>query len=98
MSPTPLAEAISAEVPLSATTPGVSASRQAFALAGLTGVALVALLGVEGPVATRTVLIGGACLVLWLTEVVPSFVPTLLLLGATPVLLGPLDRVYQLPS
>ncbi|QDE98069.1 SLC13 family permease [Myxococcus xanthus] len=98
MSPTPLAGAASAEVPLSATPPGVSASRHAFALAGLTGVALVALLGVEGPVATRTVLIGGACLVLWLTEVVPSFVPTLLLLGATPVLLGPLDRAYQLPS
>ncbi|WIG97734.1 DASS family sodium-coupled anion symporter [Myxococcus sp. SDU36] len=98
MSPTPLAGAASAEAPLSATPPGVSASRHALALAGLAGVALVALLGVEGPVATRTVLIGGACLVLWLTEVVPSFVPTLLLLGATPVLLGPLDRAYQLPS
>jgi sodium-dependent dicarboxylate transporter 2/3/5 len=70
--------------------------RPALAVAGLAGVALVAGLGVEGPVASRAVLIGGACLVLWLTEVVPPFVPTLLLLGATPVLMGPLSADYRL--
>ncbi|AEI67746.1 SLC13 family permease [Corallococcus macrosporus] len=102
MSPAPLAGPASAEVPRSEPPLGASTqastARHALALAGFAGVALVALVGVEGPVATRTVLIGGACLVLWLTEVVPSFVPTLLLLGATPVLLGPLDRAYHLPS
>jgi sodium-dependent dicarboxylate transporter 2/3/5 len=61
-------------------------------------VALTAAFGVEGPVASRTVLVGGVCLVLWLTELTPPFVPTLLLLGATPVLLGPLEAAYRLPS
>ncbi|QSQ25461.1 anion permease [Pyxidicoccus parkwayensis] len=70
--------------------------RPGLALGGLGVVALVAGFGVEGPVASRAVLIGGACLVLWLTEVVPPFVPTLLLLGATPVLLGPVAADYRL--
>jgi sodium-dependent dicarboxylate transporter 2/3/5 len=72
--------------------------RPALAVAGVAGVALVAGLGVEGPVASRTVLIGGVCLVLWLTEVVPPFVPTLLLVGATPMLMGSLDGAYRLPA
>lgn len=70
--------------------------RPALALGGLAVVALVAGFGVEGPVASRAVLIGGACLVLWLTEVVPPFVPTLLLMGATPALMGPLAADYRL--
>ncbi|MFP2913676.1 SLC13 family permease, partial [Pyxidicoccus sp. 3LFB2] len=49
-------------------------------------------------VASRAVLIAGACLVLWLTEAVPPFVPTLLLMGATPVLMGPLAADYRLPA
>ncbi|NMO19096.1 sodium:sulfate symporter [Pyxidicoccus fallax] len=72
--------------------------RPALAVAGVAVVALVAALGVEGPVASRTVLIGGVCLVLWLTEVVPPFIPTLLLMGATPVLMGSLDPAYRLPA
>ena len=70
----------------------------ALAGVGLAGVALVAAFGVEGAVASRTVLIGGVCLVLWLTEVVPPFVPTLLLMGATPMLLGPLAADYRLSA
>lgn len=72
-----------------------SGPRPALAVAGLVGVALVAGLGVEGPVASRAVLIAGACLVLWLTEVVPPFVPTLVLLGATPAVMGPLGADYR---
>jgi sodium-dependent dicarboxylate transporter 2/3/5 len=72
--------------------------RPALAMGGLVAVALVAGFGVEGAVASRAVLIGGACLVLWLTEVVPPFVPTLLLVGATPMLMGPLSADYRLPA
>ncbi|MCP3137712.1 SLC13 family permease [Pyxidicoccus xibeiensis] len=72
--------------------------RPLLAVAGVAAVALVAAFWAEGPVASRAVLIGGVCLVLWLTEVVPPFVPSLLLLGATPVLLGPLDADYRLPA
>ncbi|WP_426752619.1 SLC13 family permease [Myxococcus sp. Y35] len=105
MSPLPLAGLAPAEAPSSPhdeNSHGAASrggrTRPALAAAGLAAVALVAFFGLEGAVATRTVLIGGACLVLWLTEVVPGFVPTLLLLGATPVLLGPLDSAYHLPS
>ena len=72
--------------------------RPALAVAGIAAVALVAGFGVEGPVASRTVLIAGVCLVLWLTEVMPPFVPTLLLVGATPLLMGSLDAAYRLPA
>ncbi|HZI09783.1 MAG TPA: SLC13 family permease [Myxococcus sp.] len=91
------------EAPLPSPTPSDAPPRRswlrpALALAGVSAVALVAAFGVEGPVASRTVLVGGVCLVLWLTELTPPFVPTLLLLGATPVLLGPLETAYRLPS
>ncbi|XXF75154.1 SLC13 family permease [Myxococcaceae bacterium GXIMD 01537] len=72
--------------------------RPALALVALVGVALGAGLGVEDAAASRAVLIAGACLVLWLAEVTPPFVPTLLLLAATPALLGPLGADYRLPE
>ncbi|MCP3100827.1 anion permease [Myxococcus sp. K15C18031901] len=72
--------------------------RHVLALVGLGAVALVARFGVEDGVAARTVFVGGACLVLWLTELVPPFVPTLLLLGATPLLLGPMGEGYGVSS
>jgi len=67
------------------------------ALAGGAAV-VVAGLAVDDPLAARTLWVGGACLVLWLTELVPPFVPTLLLLGATPVLLGPVGDGYGVAS
>src|SRR4051812_39006707 len=57
---------------------------------------LVAWLGVDSPVVARSNVIAGVCLTLWLTELVPPFVPTLLLLGATAALLGPLAPAYKL--
>ncbi|AGC45019.1 sodium:sulfate symporter [Myxococcus stipitatus DSM 14675] len=73
-------------------------TRPALAGVGLVAVGLVAGFGVQGEVASRAVLVAGVCLVLWLSELVPPFVPTLLLLGATPVVLGPLAPDYQLAS
>jgi sodium-dependent dicarboxylate transporter 2/3/5 len=65
---------------------------------GVLVTALVAGLGVEDATAARAILIAGTCLVLWLTELVPAFVPTLVLLAATPALLGPTDPGYRLPA
>ncbi|QSQ15991.1 SLC13 family permease [Myxococcus landrumensis] len=73
-------------------------TRPALASVGLVAVGLVAGFGVQGEVASRAVLVAGVCLVLWLSELVPPFVPTLLLLGATPVVLGPLAPEYHLSS
>ena len=55
-------------------------------LALLVGVA--AWVFVPEPTQARAAAIAGVCLVLWLTEAVPPFVPTLVLLVATPLLLG----------
>ncbi|HYH96943.1 SLC13 family permease [Hyalangium sp.] len=72
--------------------------RPAVALAGVSASLLVAWLGVDSPIVARSIVIAGVCLTLWLTELVPPFVPTLLLLGATAALLGPLDPGYTLPA
>ena len=42
----------------------------------------------------RIISIAGICLVLWLSEVVPPFVPTLLLWAFIPVFLAPLDSKF----
>ena len=54
------------------------------------------LLLIESPVAARVVAICGVCLALWLLELVPPFVPTLLLWVLVPVLLSPVDSKYSL--
>jgi sodium-dependent dicarboxylate transporter 2/3/5 len=72
--------------------------RPALAVTGIAASLLVAWLGVDSPIVARSVLIAGVCLTLWLTELVPPFVPTLLLLGATAALLGPMDKSYTLPK
>ncbi|MEJ7731148.1 MAG: SLC13 family permease [Polyangiaceae bacterium] len=71
--------------------------------AGWTAAALVlysgaVLLFLRDAVQARAALIGGLCLALWLTELVPPFVPTLLLLVATPLLLAPFGRQYGFSS
>jgi sodium-dependent dicarboxylate transporter 2/3/5 len=72
--------------------------RPALALMGVAASALVAWLGVDSPLVARSLFIAGVCLTLWLTEVVPPFVPTLLLLGLTPALMGSLEVGYKLPA
>ncbi|WP_224360989.1 SLC13 family permease [Hyalangium versicolor] len=72
--------------------------RPALALAGVAASVLVAWLGVDNPIIARSIAIAGVCLTLWLTELVPPFVPTLLLLGGTAALLGPLQPAYKLSA
>lgn len=72
--------------------------RPGLAVLGVTASVLGAWLGVDSPIVARSLLIAGVCLTLWLTELVPPFVPTLLLLAATPTLLGSVDTGYKLPA
>lgn len=79
------------------------AGRRRLHKAGWTAAALIVLSVaafrlVPDPVHARAAFIGGICLVLWLTELVPPFVPTLLLLVGTPLLLGPFGKEYGLSS
>lgn len=47
------------------------------------------------PQLTRTLLLAFICVVLWLSELVPPFVPTMLLLAGAPLLLGQFGPAYQ---
>lgn len=67
----------------------------AFALVFIIG---VASLTIESPIIARTVVITGVCLVLWLSEAVPPFVPTLLLWTLTPLLLAQLGEKFFLAN
>lgn len=51
---------------------------------------------VESPIYARTLSIAGVCLFIWLAELAPPFVPTLILWGAIPVLLLPLDARFTI--
>lgn len=53
-------------------------------IAALAGTS-AALLGIDDPVQVRAVAIVACCMALWLSEVVPPFVPTLLLLSVVPL-------------
>lgn len=52
----------------------------------------------QDAVHARAAILGVICVALWLTELVPPFVPTLLLLVATPLLLGSFGEQYELAS
>jgi solute carrier family 13 (sodium-dependent dicarboxylate transporter), member 2/3/5 len=58
--------------------------------------AFLSLFGIENPLLARAVFITGVCLALWLGEVVPAYVPTLVLWALTPLLLQPLDEEFRL--
>lgn len=59
-------------------------------VAGILATTLVvsSWLWIKDPVFARAVAIAGICIVLWLTELVPPYVPTLLLWAMTPLLLS----------
>jgi sodium-dependent dicarboxylate transporter 2/3/5 len=52
------------------------------------------LLFFENPVPARATLIAGICLILWLSEIVPAYVPTFVLWTLTPLLLAPVSKNY----
>jgi sodium-dependent dicarboxylate transporter 2/3/5 len=61
--------------------------RQPIACTAAAAVAGLALWGIGDPLHARAAALAGACLVLWLGEAVPPFVPTFLLLAAVPLVL-----------
>lgn len=62
------------------------------------GVSLSAMFVFDSAILRLTTIIAGTCLVLWLSEIVPPFVPTFLLWTLTPLLLGSVDKKFDLPS
>ena len=67
-------------------------------IAGILATALVisSCLWIKDPVFARALAIAGICLVFWLTEVVPPYVPTLLLWAMTPLLLSGYGEQFHL--
>jgi sodium-dependent dicarboxylate transporter 2/3/5 len=61
-------------------------------------ISLLAIIVFDSAILRLTTIIAGTCLVLWLSEIVPPFVPTFLLCSLTPLLLGPLDNKFNLPN
>jgi sodium-dependent dicarboxylate transporter 2/3/5 len=59
---------------------------------------LGAVFAFDSNVLRLTAIIGGTCLALWLSEIVPPFVPTFLLWTLTPLLLGPFDAKFDLSN
>ncbi|MGB7208522.1 MAG: DASS family sodium-coupled anion symporter [Pyrinomonadaceae bacterium] len=53
---------------------------------------------IESATYARIVSIVGVCLLLWISEAVPPFVPTLLLWTLVPLFLAPLDGKFALPN
>lgn len=61
-------------------------------------VVLIPQLVVESDTYSRVLSVAGICLLLWISEVVPPFVPTLLLWTLIPIVLGPLDAKFSLTN
>lgn len=65
---------------------------------GIVAVLLIVIpqLFIESSLYARVVSIAGLCLLLWISEIVPPFVPTLLLWTLVPLLLAPIDPRFAL--
>lgn len=70
--------------------------RLLLALAAIIAVSVAAWWWIPDPTLARATVIAAAYLVLCLSEVVPPFVPTIVLLVVTPVLLGPVSTRFTL--
>ncbi len=51
---------------------------------------------IEDPTIAWAAVVGGVCLLLWLSEAVPPYAPTFVLWALTPLLLGPLGEEFGL--
>ncbi len=69
-----------------------------FVILTIIGISLAAIFVLDSAILRLTTIIAVTCLVLWLSEIVPPFVPTFLLCTLTPLLLGPLDNKFNLPN
>ncbi|MFY9345043.1 MAG: SLC13 family permease [Planctomycetota bacterium] len=72
--------------------------RLILALASVTVISLAAWWWIPDLTIARATIIAAAYLVLCLSEVVPPFVPTIVLLVMTPLLLGPLEARFQVDA
>lgn len=54
------------------------------------------IIWIEGSIFKRTLIVAGVCLTLWLTEVVPPYVPTFVLWALTPLLLHSFGDQFHL--
>lgn len=69
--------------------------RWIFIIFALALVVFIPALAFESALYSRVVTVGGICLVLWLSETVPPFVPTLLLWTLVPLLLAPINAKFN---
>lgn len=72
------------------------ATRWMFAAVAVAVVCVLSLALIEDPLIARTLIVAGACLILWLSEAVPPFVPTLVLWVLVPLLLQPFGDEFRL--
>lgn len=68
----------------------------AAALIGSSAAALAAWMTISEPMAARATVIAAICICLWLSEAVPPFVPTLILLVAVPLFLSSYGPQHEL--
>jgi solute carrier family 13 (sodium-dependent dicarboxylate transporter), member 2/3/5 len=61
-------------------------------------IAVFSLVYFADPIQAYATLIAGLCLILWLSEIVPSFVPTLLLWAFTVIFLSPFAEEFNLTA
>ena len=78
------------------TPPGQRGVRLLSVIGVIAAIAVTAWICIPNPISRRAAIIGGATIVLWLSETVPPYVPTLALVAAVPLWLGPLDPAYGL--
>ncbi len=70
--------------------------KKAAVAAVVAAVAALPLVWTDEPTMARAAVVAGVCLVLWLSEVVPPYVPTFVLWALTPLLLGPFGEAFGL--
>jgi len=71
--------------------------RWGLVIAMVLAASLSSVLAFDTAILRLTSIIAATCLALWLSEVVPPFVPTFLLCTLTALVLGPLDKNFSLP-
>ena len=70
--------------------------KQAVVAAAVAAAVALPLVWIDEPTMARAAVVAGVCLVLWLSEAVPPYVPTLVLWTLTPLLLQPLGEAFGL--
>ena len=70
--------------------------KKAVVAAAVAAAVALPLVWIDEPVMARAAVVAGVCLVLWLSEAVPPYVPTLVLWTLTPLLLEPLGEAFGL--